>query len=305
MTKTDDKKRKLTRMAPVAASCVALLLVVIKFTVGVLSGAMVLIASAVDSGLDFLISVFNYFAIRKAEKPSDDKFNYGRGKIKAIASVLESLIIAGSGVFIVVSSVRRFWAPEAISHETAAVLVMIVSSLLTGGLVLYLDRVVAETDDMVVRADALHYKVDLWSNLGVLATLVVIWGTGWLWVDSVVSIVIAIAILHAAFKLMREGVLILLDRALDTDLVDKIVEILSTTSERVTGHHMLKTRRSAQIYFVEFHLVFDRHISLLDAHRISEKIERKIKALGDYQWMINTHLDPEDDYRRDLKKQPI
>ncbi len=75
--------------APLVAGATALVLVAVKLGVGVYAGAMVLIASAVDSGLDFLVSLFNAYAVRGAEKPRDARYNYGRGKLEGLAAFLE------------------------------------------------------------------------------------------------------------------------------------------------------------------------------------------------------------------------
>lgn len=301
MADSNKKKKNDTsaRRAPVVASLVALSLVIIKVGVGVYSGAVVLIASAVDSGLDFLVSVFNYFAIRYAEKPSDETFNYGRGKLKAIASVFEGLLIVASALFIIVTAILKIQTEGEIQHTSAAVIVMIISTLMTAALVVYLGRTAKRTGDLVVKTDALHYKVDLWSNLGILVVLLVISQVKLFILDPIISIGIAIYIVYEAVKLIHEGFLMLMDRALDSDLVDRIVEILEE-NEHVTSYHLLRTRRSAHINYMDVDLVFYRHISLWEAHKASEKIEKKIRDLTQDEWVINCHLDPVDDLKKDL-----
>ena len=302
MSDGELKKAKMTgaEKAPIVASIVALALIVIKLTVGLYSGAMVLIASAVDSGLDFLVSVFNFFAIRYSEKPSDEIYNYGRGKLKAIASVLEGGVIVVSAIFIALTAIHKIINQNEIQHTSAAMAVMVVSTLITGLLVMYLSRVARETGDLVVKADALHYKVDLWSNLGILLALFIIAKTNLFILDPIFSIGIAIYIVVEAVKLIREGVFMLMDRALDTELVEQIVAILEDKDNKVTSHHLLKTRQAAQTFFVDVHLVYHRHISLLEAHASSEKIEKRIRKLNKHQWVINCHLDPIDDLKRDI-----
>ena len=87
------------KKATIVSSSVAFLLTSIKLVVGIASGSVAVLASAVDSVLDMLVSVFNYFAITNSEKPADKQFNYGRGKIEALASVIEGTIITVSDYF--------------------------------------------------------------------------------------------------------------------------------------------------------------------------------------------------------------
>ncbi len=291
-----------SRRAPIVASAVALVLVAIKLSVGWYAGAMVVIASAVDSGLDFLISLFNWFAIHNARKPSDELFNYGRGKIKAVASLMEGLFIALSALFILLSAGYKLYQGIPVTHTVAAVWVMAISAVITGLLVIYLGQVARKTGDMVVKADALHYRVDVLTNLGVLLALFLIQITGAHWIDPIISMVIAIYILIAAKSLIKDGLLMLLDRALDDELTARIETILKTAETRVTGFHLFRSRQADNHYFVEYHLVFDAQITLEDAHRASDRIEKQIKALEpERSWVINCHMDPYDDRRKDLK----
>src|SRR5690606_13890823 len=93
----------------------------------------------------------------------------------------------------------------------------------------------------------------------------------------------------------------LLDRALDGPLVERIREIAETHSDKVTNVHELNTRRSGDANLVEVHLVFDENIKLREAHRIADEIEMRVRGLEKSRWIINIHLDPVDDSRRDQK----
>jgi len=285
----------LQKSATVVASIIAAILVVIKLIVGILSGSAAVLASAIDSILDIAVSMFNYFALSKAEKAPSEKFNYGLGKIEALAAVIEGTIITISGLFIFYKGLTNIIQERQIHHLDSSILVMIVSILLTGGLVIFLNRVYEKTKNMVVKSDALHYKTDLYSNSAVLLSLALIYLTGWHWIDGVFGISIAIYIIKEAYELIKEGTLILLDVALDEKIVEEVKKVISSHPE-VTGFHYLKTRRSGDTNFVDVHVVFTPEISLIDAHRVSDSIEEEIKKLDpNSKWHITIHLDPYDD----------
>ncbi len=285
----------LQKSATVVASIVATILVIIKLVIGILSGSAAVLASAIDSILDIAVSMFNYFAISKAEQAPTEKFNYGLGKIEALAAVIEGTIITISGLFIFYKGADNILHNHHLEYLGSSILVMIISIVLTGGLVVFLNHVYKKTKNMVVKSDALHYKTDLFSNAAVLLSLALIYFTGWDWIDGIFGIAIAIYIIKEAFELIKEGTLILLDVALDEELVEKIKEIIKKQPE-VTGFHYLKTRRSGDTNFVDVHVVFTPDISLLDAHRVSDTIEEEIKKLDpDSNWQITIHLDPYDD----------
>ena len=285
----------LQKSATIVASIVAAILVIIKLIVGIISGSAAVLASAIDSILDIAVSLFNYFAISKAEKAPSERFNYGLGKIEALAAVIEGTIITISGLFIFYKGAINIIEHKEITYLGSSLLVMIISIILTGALVLFLNYVYKKTQNMVIKSDALHYKTDLFSNSAVLASLAIIYFTGWHWIDGVFGIAIAIYIIKEAYELIKEGTLMLLDVALEDEIVEEIKKIISSQPE-VTGFHYLKTRRSGNTNFVDVHVVFTPEISLMDAHRVSDKIEEEIKKLDPKsEWYIVIHLDPYDD----------
>ena len=283
------------RRATVIATSSAALLTLVKLIIGIMSGSVAVIASAIDSILDMAISVFNFFAIKKAEEHPNEMFNYGKGKIQAIAGVIEGTIITLSGLYIIYEAVSKMIHGKGTEYLGISVMVMLFSILVTWMLVRYLLRVAEATDNIVIKADALHYKTDLLSNGAVVAALVIVYLTGWDWVDALFGLGIGLYIIYSAYEIIHEGVMILLDRSLPSDKVAKIGEILGNHPE-VNGYHWLKTRTDGTHNFVEFHLVLTPEMTLEEAHRIAEDLECKIASLEPNKgWVITPHFDPYDD----------
>ncbi|MEA2049589.1 MAG: cation diffusion facilitator family transporter [Campylobacterota bacterium] len=285
----------LQKKATVVSSSVAAFLTLMKLTVGILSGSVAVLASAVDSVLDMFVSLFNYFAISNSEKPADEVFNYGRGKIEALASLIEGVIITISGLFLLYTAVQKYYSGEVSSYLDTSLIVMVISLFITIMLVAYLNAIAKKTNNMVIKADALHYKTDVWVNGAVLASLVIVYLTGIELVDIIIGAAISIFIIYSAYELIEEGVLVLLDRALEEDLSHDIVKFIKDEPS-VNDYHFLKTRGAGDNNFVDVHLVFDCVITLMDAHRAADNIEDKIKQLDTTKtWIINIHMDPYDD----------
>ena len=285
----------LQKKATIVSSATATILIVIKLFIGLLSGSVAVLASAIDSVLDLIVSAFNYFAITKAEQPANKKFNYGKGKIEALAAVIEGTVITVSGLFIFYSAIKKALFHEPLERLSESILVMLISLGLTIALVIFLNYVAKKTRSMVVKSDALHYKTDVLSNGAILVSLVLIQVTGFELIDSIMGVIISIYIIHSAYEIIRDGVYILLDASLDEGIVESIKNIILEEKE-LSDFHYLKTRKSANTNFVDVHLVFSPGISLMRAHHAGDRIEEKIKELipeGD--WVINAHLDPYDD----------
>ncbi len=290
----------LQKKATVVASATAFFLIAIKLTVGIMTGTVVIIASAIDSALDFLISLFNSYAVTKSQKPMDAEYNYGRGKIEGLASMSEGLVIIASGIFIIYAAVQKFISGEPTTHLGLSLAVMAVSIATTGALVLFLNFVYKKTKNLIIKSDALHYKSDLYTNVGIIVSLGLIYFSDWYFIDPIVSIAIAIYIIYSATAIVKEGLEMLLDKALEYETVERIESIIQSHIDAkkciISGYHQLKTRKSGSVNFVDVHLVFNDKVLLKDSHELADHIEERIIDIHPNEsWIINIHQDPYDD----------
>ena len=283
------------KRATMVSSTVATILVFIKLIIGIASGSVAVLASAIDSLLDMLVSIFNFFAIKKSEEHPDEIYQYGKGKILAIAAVIEGTVITISGLYIMYVAFEKLRSGSVTTLLTPSIIAMLFSIIVTFLLVKYLLRVAKETDNLVIKADALHYQTDLWSNAAVLIALGLVYLTGIDAIDAIFGLGIGVYIIYSAYEIIQEGIEILLDRALDNDMVENIEKILSSHSE-ITSYHWLKTRTDGNTNYVEFHMVLRPNMLLLEAHRIADEVEDKILSLDKKKkWIITPHFDPYDD----------
>jgi len=283
------------KKATIVSSSVATVLVFVKLIIGISSGSVAVLASAIDSLLDTLVSLFNFFAIKKSEENPDDEYHYGKGKIQAIAAVIEGTVITISGIYIIYEAIKKFNSGSVTTLLTPSILAMIFSIVVTYFLVQYLLKIAKQTDNLVIKSDALHYQTDLWSNAAVLVALGLVYLTGIDAIDALFGLGIGLYIIYSAYEIIEEGVEILLDKALEGEVVAGIGEIISSHAE-VTSYHWLKTRTDGSTNFVEFHMVLRPNMLLIEAHRIAEEIEDKMMLLEPKKkWVITPHFDPYDD----------
>jgi len=283
------------KRATVVSSSVATVLVIVKLVIGIASGSVALLASAIDSLLDSVISIFNFFAIKKSEEKETNLFQYGKGKIQAIAAVIEGTVITLSGIFIIYKAIEKGLNGSTTELLLPSLGAMVFSIVITYALVTYLLRIAKETDNLVIKSDALHYQTDLWSNGIILISLLLVWYTGLDIIDVIFGIAIGLYIIYSAYEIIEDGIKILLDHALEGEQVAKIGEIISTHKE-ITSYHWLKTRTDGSTNFIEFHMVLHPNMLLLEAHRIADEVEDKIMAIDKRKrWVITPHFDPYDD----------
>jgi len=285
----------LQKKATVVSTSVATLLLLIKLVIGIAGGSVAVLASAIDSLLDMAVSIFNFFAIKKSEEKPNEFYHYGKGKLQAVAGVIEGTVITISGIYIIYVAIEKLRIEKETTLLIPSIIAMGISIVVTYLLVRYLLNVAEKTDNIVIKADALHYKTDLWSNAAVLLALALVSATGVDEIDALFGLGIGLYIIYSAYEIIVEGVEILLDKALDGEVVARIGEIISRHPE-VTSYHWLRTRTDGTTNFVEFHMVLQPNMLLIEAHRIAEEIEDQIVLLErNKRWVITPHFDPYDD----------
>jgi cation diffusion facilitator family transporter len=282
------------KKAVIIASFTAFSLAIIKLIGGLMTGSLTVLSSSIDSLLDFFVSIINFFAIQKSMQGDDEKYHYGYGKIEGLAALMEGLFIIVSGLLISFFAIRKFINRDFSIDANTSLIFMVISIVFTIGIVWYLNRVAKSTNNLVIKSDALHYKTDLFTNIGIIITIIIIKFTGWYIIDVIVSLAISVYIIYGASQIIQSAYEMLMDKALQTSDIKKITDIIEETSPDFHSYHFLKTRCSGKHTFIEFHLVFDTKITILDAHTVSDAIECKLKSIFSH-CIVTIHLDPYDD----------
>lgn len=258
------------------AMTVAFGLAVSKATVGFITGSLSILSSAVDSILDIAASFFNFIAIKKAEEPADNGHQYGHGKYEAMATFIQSIIIFVSGLFILLSAWDKFVHNKHPEVSNAGFIVMGISIAATVFLTIYLRYVAKKENSSVLEADAMHYSIDLYTNIGILLALFIIKLTGWTIIDSVVAGIVAIYIIFSAIKLSLQVSKQLLDSSIEKEAYDKLLKVLDSFGNYHLDFHRLRTRSAGNEIFIDMHLTLCRELTLSEVHQITDVIENAI-----------------------------
>ena len=281
--------------AVIAAGACAFLLALVKFTAGLFSGSVAVLGSAIDSMLDFIVSLLNLFALRKSRKQADERFNFGYTKLEALAALFECVIIVVAAGYIFYESIKKFSEPNLEIDIGLSLGVMVFSVIVTLCLVLFLNQISKKSGNLIIKADALHYKIDLFSNLAVIISLLIIKFSGFVMIDAIFGIVISGYIAQSAISLGKDAFGVLLDHAASPEVTAEIIKMIKA-KQRISDFHYLNTRQGANTIFLTLHLVFDKDISLYDAHEVADSLEAEIREkFKEFSWQITTHLDPYND----------
>ncbi len=287
---TTEENGRLMRLATYASVSVASLLIALKTGAWIATESIAMLSTLVDSLLDALASIVSLFAVRHALIPADQEHRFGHGKAEALAAMAQSAFIAGSSVLLLFQAGERFIHPRPLAAPGTGIWVMAVSIVLTVGLVAFQMWVVRRTKSVAVAADSLHYRGDILVNIAVIAALVLGSWFGFLYADPIFGTAIAIYILYNAWLIVREALDMLMDRELPDGERQRIRDI-ALAHEEVESLHDMRTRRSGQTSFIQFHLVMNAELTLLKAHEVSDEVELDLRQpFPDAEILI--HQDP-------------
>lgn len=280
----------LMRSASCASLSVAVTLVGAKTWAWWATDSVAMLSSLADSLLDALASVLTFLAVRYSLAPADAEHRFGHGKSEGLATLIQGLIIISSALFVCFQATMRLIEPQPIRQPEAGLLVMIGATLVTVVLVAYQRHVSQRTGSMAIRADAMHYTVDILVNLSVSAAVILATWTGWPLIDPLIGLAVGIYILIGALRMISQALDILLDR--EIPLADrKRIRQIALDNPEVLGLHDLRTRYGGSYYIVQFHLDLARDISLWRSHEILDAVEERIhQEFPDCEIII--HADP-------------
>jgi len=262
-----------------------------KLFVGVASGSLGVLSSAFDNLADILMSGVNYLSIRKSMEPADSSHPYGHGKMETLGTVFMSVVVALTGIWIVWEGIRRLRAGIVPRSVDTGLVVMALSVAASWYISERIRKAGEETGSPALAADSLHFRTDVWSGGGILASLLAYRVTGWRWLDPGAALIVGGYIITAAFPILREALDDLMDRSLPHETVEEIRHIIDSHRPLVVDYHKLRTRRSGAEKHVDFHVVVCRQYLLEDAHRVADHLERELsQALGNAH--VVTHIDP-------------
>jgi len=282
---------RVARGAALASIGTAAVLVIAKAFAAAASGSVAILASLADSGLDLVASLFTLWAVNRASAPPDERYAFGYGKAESFAALAQAVLVGASAALVGREAILRLSEPAPPENGAIALWVMVVSVVLTAGLIAFQSRAVARTGSIAVKGDRTHYAADLGSNLVVLAGVALSAAPGLAGADAWAGIVVALWLAWGGIGVARGALDQLMDREAPDAARGRILELVRESTGREA--HRLRTRISGPILHVQFHLDVPAAMSLRDAHSIMVDCERRI--LAEFPGAdILIHPDPED-----------
>ena len=259
-----------------------------------ITGSVGLLSDALESFVNLAGALMALAMLSLAALPADDNHAYGHGKAEYFSSAFEGFLIAVAAALIAWQAIERLLAPQPLEAVGVGLVVSVVASavnLLTARTLMNVGR---RFRSITLEADAQHLMTDVITSIGVIVGVGLVWLTGWLWLDPVLALAVAVNILWTGWQLMRRSTAGLMDVALPEVERNAIDAVLDRYRAQGLEFHALRTRQAGTRAFVTLHVLVPGDWTVQKGHDWSERIEGDIRGAVPHA-NVTTHLEPQED----------
>ena len=257
------------------------------------SGAMV--SDAVHSLSDVFATLIAWIGVRLSRQQEDAEHPYGHERLECVASLILGLILAGTGIGIGWAGVQKlFWDRESLRVPTLLPLIAaVVSIVVKEGMYRYTMHYARKLDSAAFKADAWHHRSDAFSSIGSFIGI----GMAKLGVpimDPIASLIICLLIGKVAFDIIRDALNKMLDTSCSGAFEDRLRDFI-LAREGVERVDLLRTRQFSNRIYVDLEIAVDSNMSLLEAHRIAERVHGAVEQEFPNVKHVMIHVNPKED----------
>ena len=257
-----------------------------------LTGSVGLLSDALESLVNLAAALLAVLMLRIAAAPPDEDHPHGFSKAEYFAAGIEGALIALASAGILWAAVPRLIEPVALAAPGLGLALTFIASVINLVVALTLIRAGREHHSITLEADGRHLMTDVWTSAGVIAGVALVWATGWLRLDPLLALAVAAYILWTGFSLVRRSVSGLLDAAIPEVDQTELAKLMAEYAKRYgMSFHAVRTRQAGARRFITFHMLVPDAWTVAQAHRLSEEIESRIRALVPNAAIL-THIEP-------------
>jgi len=257
---------------------VAVVTIVLKTLAWWLTDSVGLLSDAMESFVNLASALFAIAMVTIAQRPADDDHPFGHTKAEYFSSGFEGLLIAGAAVAIIWAAIHRFFEPQPLRSLDWGLALAVISSAFNGLLAWRMMIAARQHHSIVLEADARHLFTDVWTSVGVVVGLFLVMLTGWLWLDPVLAIGVALNILREGTRLAWRSVEGLMDTAVEAEVREQIDRTLAQFAHHTIRFDHLVTRRAGQRRFLDVHMHMPASWTLGRAAALRADVEQALMS---------------------------
>ncbi|MFV0390473.1 MAG: cation diffusion facilitator family transporter [Paludibacteraceae bacterium] len=273
----------------------AVITIALKFSAYLYTGSMGLLSDALESCVNLIAAIIALVMIHLAEKPADEDHEFGHSKAEYFSSAIEGGLILVAAASIIWTAVPKLFDPTEIENVGLGLLISLVASLVNLSVALILIKNGKKYNSILLEADGKHLMTDVWTTVGVIVAIGLVKLTGWLIVDPIIAILVAINIVWTGFKLLKQSANGLMDVSIPENELRIVTDYLDTLKNKDVGYHSLMTRQAGQRKFISFHLLMPGKWTVQTGHDIADSVEVHVEELFNEPVTVSTHIEPIED----------
>ena len=286
-------RSKLTRLVWLSVAA-AIATIALKTVAWRLTGSVGFLSDAAESVVNLVAASVALVTIRWATRPPDDDHMYGHEKAEYFSAGVEGALILVAAASIAWFAFDRLLHPVAIADVGVGIAVSVAASSINLTVGLILIRAGREHRSITLEADGRHLLTDVWTSVGVIVGVALVWATGWERLDPLIALAVAANIVAAGATLIRRSTGGLLDRTLPPGEQQAIEEVLERARADGIQFHAVRTRQSGRRSFVSLHVLVPGAWTIQRGHDLSERLESEIRSVLPHASVL-THLEPVED----------
>lgn len=259
-----------------------------------MTGSVGLLSDALESFVNLAGAMMALAMLSLAAMPEDDNHQHGHGKAEYFSSGFEGFLILVAAAGIGYTAIHRLLNPQALEAVGIGLAVSVIASIINLATSRILMDVGRKYKSITLEADAQHLMTDVWTSAGVIAGVGLVWLTGWLWLDPVIALGVALNIVWTGWQLLQRSTAGLMDVSIPEEEIRSIEKVLDSYRQLGLQFHALRTRQAGTRAFVSLHVLVPGAWSVQRGHDWSERIEADIR-LSVPNAHITTHLEPIED----------
>ena len=297
MTATSLQSADKLKLAALVSIAVAAVVMGLKYLAYWWTGSAALYSDALESIVNLVTAAVALFAIHIAFQPADRQHQFGHHKAEYFSAVIEGVLIVVAALLILHEAYDAYIKPRVLSDLAAGLGLNAIATSINAAWCAFLIRWGGRQRSPALVADGWHLFTDVFTSVGVLVGLGLATLTGWQLLDPLLAALVALNILWAGWRLVRESVSGLMDEAVRADVGRRIREVIAANAEGAIEAHDVKTRTAGRVTFIEFHLVVPGDMTVATSHQICNRLEAAlIETVHGAEVLI--HVEPEEEAKQ-------
>lgn len=270
---------------------VGVLLFVIKFMAWYLTQSVAILTDALESVINVVSGFVGLYSLYLSSLPRDRNHPYGHGKVEFISASIEGGLIIMAGLVIVFEAARNLATPSEIDQLDYGIILVAITAVVNYILGWYATSKGEKNNSLALIASGKHLQSDTFSTVGIIVGLILLYFTGYQWLDSAVALLFALIIIFTGYKIVRKAISGIMDETDELLLKQVVARLEEVRRENWVDLHNLRIIKYGSVLHFDCHMTIPWYFTIVEGHTEVEILEEEIrKKFGD-ELEVFVHMD--------------